>query len=101
LVDLDKARQAPEYPKTPWSELRFPPWFFVAIIGAGVAGLRTAMLLQRFGIPYKIFEASQDIVSRNVLINFLEKEWKFLVRSDWASAKSYLTRGYPARSLAR
>ena len=35
-----------------------PPWYHVAIIGAGVAGLRTAMLLQRMGIPYKIFEAS-------------------------------------------
>jgi len=30
----------------------------VAIIGAGVAGLRTAMLLDRFNIPYKIFEAN-------------------------------------------
>lgn len=30
----------------------------VAIIGAGVAGLRTAMLLQHCGIPYKIFEAN-------------------------------------------
>jgi Flavin containing amine oxidoreductase len=35
-----------------------PPWYRVAIIGAGVAGLRTAMLLQYMGIPYKIFEAS-------------------------------------------
>jgi hypothetical protein len=30
----------------------------VAIIGAGAAGLRTAMLLQKMHIPYKIFEAS-------------------------------------------
>ena len=30
----------------------------VAIIGAGLAGLRTAMLLQKLNIPYKIFEAS-------------------------------------------
>ena len=30
----------------------------VAIIGAGLAGLRTAMLLQKHKIPYKIFEAS-------------------------------------------
>ena len=30
----------------------------VAIIGAGVAGLRTAMLLQQLDIPYKIFEAN-------------------------------------------
>jgi len=30
----------------------------VAIIGAGVAGLRTAMLLDRLKIPYRIFEAN-------------------------------------------
>lgn len=30
----------------------------VAIIGAGVAGLRTAMLLDRLKIPYKIYEAN-------------------------------------------
>jgi hypothetical protein len=30
----------------------------VAIIGAGVAGLRTAMLLERLNVPYKIFEAN-------------------------------------------
>jgi NADPH-dependent 2,4-dienoyl-CoA reductase/sulfur reductase-like enzyme len=30
----------------------------VAIIGAGVSGLRTAMLLQKCKIPYKVFEAS-------------------------------------------
>ncbi|PPQ76897.1 hypothetical protein CVT24_008782 [Panaeolus cyanescens] len=35
-----------------------PPWYRVAIIGAGVAGLRAAMLLQSKGIPYDILEAS-------------------------------------------
>jgi len=30
----------------------------VAIIGAGVAGLRTAMLLDKLKIPYRIFEAN-------------------------------------------
>ncbi|KAF8880219.1 L-amino acid oxidase 1 [Gymnopilus junonius] len=30
----------------------------VAIIGAGVAGLRTAMLLEKLKIPYRIFEAN-------------------------------------------
>lgn len=34
------------------------PGIHVAIIGAGVAGLRTAMLCQQRGIPYKIFEAN-------------------------------------------
>lgn len=62
LVNLDKARQAPGDSQTPWSEPRqieFPSWYRVAIIGAGAAGLRTAMLLQKFGIPYEIFEASE------------------------------------------
>jgi Flavin containing amine oxidoreductase len=44
--------------KFPPEELVYPPWYYVAIIGAGVAGLRTAKLLQDKGIPYKIFEAS-------------------------------------------
>jgi len=35
-----------------------PPWYHVAIISGGVAGLRTTMLLQHMGIPYKIFKAS-------------------------------------------
>jgi len=59
LIDLDNARRPPDTSQTPWRELGFPPWFSVAIIGAGVAGLRTAMLLQKFGIPYKIFEATE------------------------------------------
>ena len=43
---------------------RPPPWYRVAIIGAGVAGLRTAMLLQQTGIPYEIFEASDRVGGR-------------------------------------
>jgi hypothetical protein len=39
-------------------EVMYPPWYCVGIIGAGLAGLRTAMLLQARGIPYKILEAS-------------------------------------------
>ncbi|KAG6855278.1 hypothetical protein H0H87_005559, partial [Tephrocybe sp. NHM501043] len=31
----------------------------VAIIGAGVAGLRIAMMLNHLDIPYDLFEASQ------------------------------------------
>jgi hypothetical protein len=44
-----------------WNNKGFPilpSGYRVAIIGAGVAGLRTAMLLQSRHIPYKIFEAS-------------------------------------------
>jgi hypothetical protein len=48
----------PKQPEFPDKKLIWPPWYCVAIIGAGVAGLRTAMLLQARGIPYKIFEAS-------------------------------------------
>jgi hypothetical protein len=44
--------------------LRCPSWYRVAIIGAGVAGLRTAKLLQDKGIPYKIFEASDRVGGR-------------------------------------
>jgi hypothetical protein len=51
----DSPESPPEQPGFP---LRYPPWYKVAIIGAGVAGLRTAKLLQDMGIPYKIFEAS-------------------------------------------
>lgn len=40
-------------------KLELPPFYRVAIIGAGAAGLRTAKLLQELGIPYKIFEASE------------------------------------------
>lgn len=33
----------------------------VCIVGAGVAGLYTAMILQSLGIPYKIFESSNKV----------------------------------------
>jgi Flavin containing amine oxidoreductase len=60
----------------PREERRFPgppPWYCVAIIGAGVAGLRTAMLLQRMGIPYKIFEASDRPGGRVFTYQFASK----------------------------
>lgn len=50
-----------------------PPWYRVAIIGAGVAGLRTAMLLQHMGIPYKIFEASDRPGGRVYTYEFASK----------------------------
>jgi len=79
LVDLDKARHAPGDSQIPWSELpriEFPPWYRVAIIGAGVAGLRTAMLLQRLGIPYKIFEATDRHGGRVFTYEFPQKDPK-------------------------
>jgi Flavin containing amine oxidoreductase len=51
----------------------FPSEYRVAIIGAGVAGLRTAMLLQRMNIPYKIFEASDRPGGRLFTYHFLSK----------------------------
>jgi hypothetical protein len=51
-------RTPPKQPTFPPGRRIHPPWYYVAIIGAGVAGLRTAKLLQDMGIPYKIFEAS-------------------------------------------
>ena len=50
-----------------------PPWYKVAIIGGGVAGLRTAMLLQRVGIPYKILEASDRPGGRLYTYEFASK----------------------------
>ncbi|PPR01357.1 hypothetical protein CVT24_006311 [Panaeolus cyanescens] len=44
---------------TTHERLSVPPWYRVGIIGAGAAGLRTAMLLQKLGIPYDILEASK------------------------------------------
>jgi hypothetical protein len=51
-----------------------PPWYRVAIIGAGVAGLRTAMLLEQYGIPYKIFEASNRPGGRIFTYHFASGE---------------------------
>lgn len=51
----------------------WPPWYRVAIIGAGVAGLRTAKLLQNLGIPYKIFEASDRAGGRIFTYDFTPK----------------------------
>jgi NAD(P)-binding Rossmann-like domain len=57
--DSDFPKIPSEKPQFPPEKLRYPPWYCVAIIGVGVAGLRTAMLLQERGIPYKILEASE------------------------------------------
>jgi hypothetical protein len=64
----------PEKPKFPPDQLVYPPWYYVAIIGAGVAGLRTAKLLQDKGIPYKIFEASNRPGGRLFTYHFSSEE---------------------------
>jgi hypothetical protein len=52
----------------------YPPhWGRVAIIGAGVAGLHTAKLLQDLGVPYTIFEASDRPGGRVFTYEFLSK----------------------------
>jgi Flavin containing amine oxidoreductase len=61
-------------PKFPPDHLVYPPWYYVAIIGAGVAGLRTAKLLQDKGIPYKIFEASNRPGGRLFTYHFSPEE---------------------------
>ncbi|KDR70001.1 hypothetical protein GALMADRAFT_282406 [Galerina marginata CBS 339.88] len=59
LLEFNRKRRTPPGdPRFPPERPIYPPWFSVAIIGAGVTGLRTAKLLQDMGIPYKIFEAS-------------------------------------------
>ena len=86
LLELDKNRRThdlphdqpkpsfpPDQSKFPPSLPKFPPWYYVAIIGAGVAGLRTAKLLQDWGIPYKIFEASSRPGGRLFTYQFAQK----------------------------
>lgn len=63
----------PGGPEFPPIKRLLPPWFRVAIIGAGVAGLRTAKLLPDMGIPYKIFEASDRPGGRIFTYKFASK----------------------------
>ena len=64
--------QIPGRRRPPWWPV-WPSWYRVAIIGAGVAGLRTAKLLQNLGIPYKIFEASDRAGGRIFTYDFTSK----------------------------
>ncbi len=64
---------SPEQPRFPPKKPIYPPWYCVAIIGAGVAGLRTAKLLQDRGIPYKIFESSDRPGGRAFTYEFPSK----------------------------
>ena len=68
LLEFDRARQAA-------GEGSHSKLHQVAIIGAGVAGLRTAMLLQnqKPPIPYKIFEASDRVGGRLFTYQFPPK----------------------------
>ena len=83
LLVLERGRRVNGLTRGPDGEHRFPgvpdgpifpPWYSVAIIGAGVAGLRTAKLLQDMGIPYKIFEASDRPGGRVFTYEFAQSQ---------------------------
>jgi hypothetical protein len=59
----------------------------VAIIGAGVAGLRVAMMLKHLGIPYVVFEASERYGGR-VYTHHFKKE-----KGEPASSQDYFDVG--------
>lgn len=59
----------------------------VAIIGAGVAGLRTAMMLKELGIPYVVLEASERFGGRVFTYHFKKEE------GEPASAQNYFDVG--------
>ncbi len=59
----------------------------VAIIGAGVAGLRVAMILKHLGIPYVVFEASERYGGRVYTHHFKREE------GEPASSQSYFDVG--------
>ncbi|KDR71802.1 hypothetical protein GALMADRAFT_74617 [Galerina marginata CBS 339.88] len=46
----------------------------VAIIGAGAAGLRIAMMLKHLGIPYRVYEASERFGGRIFTYHFKKRE---------------------------
>jgi hypothetical protein len=50
-----------------------PPDFKVGIIGAGAAGLYTAMILQDLGIQYELLEANKTVGGRLFTHRFGEK----------------------------
>ena len=80
LLEFERKRRAQGPTRGPGKDDRipdrpiFPPWFSVAIIGAGVAGLRTAKLLQDMHIPYKIFEASDRPGGRVYTYEFAQSQ---------------------------
>jgi len=79
LLDFERKRRGRGPTRSPGKDRIpdrpiFPPWFSVAIIGAGVAGLRTAKLLQDMHIPYKIFEASDRPGGRVFTYEFAQSQ---------------------------
>ena len=76
LLDFERKRRGEGLPWGPEGDRRpiFPPWYSIAIIGAGVAGLRTAKLLQDMGIPFKIFEASDRPGGRVFTYEFAQSQ---------------------------
>ena len=76
LLDFERKRRGEGLPWGPEGDRRpiVPPWYSIAIIGAGIAGLRTAKLLQDMGIPFKIFEASDRPGGRVFTYEFAQSQ---------------------------
>jgi len=54
-----------------------PGSFTVGIVGGGMAGLYSALLLRNFGIPVKIFEAENRVGGRVYTHRFSDKEYQY------------------------
>ena len=80
----DLPSRAPKSGDGPRAERTIDP---VAIIGAGVAGLRVAMMLKHLGIPYVVFEASERYGGRVYTHHFKKEE------GESASSQNYFDVG--------
>ena len=56
---------------------RHPESLTVGIVGGGMAGLYSALLLHSFGIPVKIFEANDRVGGRVYTHRFTEEEYQY------------------------
>ena len=56
---------------------KHPETLTVGIIGGGMAGLYSALLLRSFGIPVKIFEANDRVGGRIYTHRFTEEEYQY------------------------
>ena len=68
---------------------RDPPDLPVCIIGAGVAGLYTAMILQDLGIKYQIIEANNRVGGRVATYKFPDGD--YFVRDPYLHSHCFLT----------
>jgi NAD(P)-binding Rossmann-like domain len=74
LIPIPAYPQAAEVTTSPAKLASWPPLDFkVGIIGAGAAGLYTAMILQDLGIQYELLEANKTVGGRLRTHHFGEK----------------------------